>query len=79
MEQIITTFISQGIFILLVGFLIKRSLDKMDGWIDKATTNLEKLTTMTAVHEVEIDIMKGDIAELKGDPKVSYRKKKTEK
>lgn len=76
MEQIITTFISQGIFVCLVGFLIKRSLDKMDGWIDKATNSLEKLTTMTAVHEVEIDNIKIDIAEMKGDPKVSYRKKK---
>lgn len=76
MEQIITIFISQGIFVCLVGFLGKRSLDKLDSWIDKTTSTLEKLTTMTAVHEVEIDNMKVDIAEMKGDPKVSYRKKK---
>lgn len=76
MEQIITTFISQGIFVTLVGYLLSRNFNKLDSWIDKTTSTLEKLTTMTAVHEVEIDNMKVDIAEMKGDPKVSYRKKK---
>lgn len=76
MEQVITTFISQGIFVTLVGYLLSRNFNKLDSWIDKTTLTLEKLTTMTAVHEVEIDNMKVDIAEMKGDPKVSYRKKK---
>lgn len=75
MEQIVTTFISQGIFIMLVGYLINRGMNKFDNWIDKATESLTKLTTMTAVHEVEIENLKVDIAEIKGEPKVRYKKK----
>ncbi len=75
MEQIVTTFISQGIFVALVGYLLSRGFNKLDNWIDKTTDSLTKLTTMTAVHEVEIENLKVDIAEIKGEPKVRYKKK----